>query len=104
MFLGAVNARDQDRAKTVDFGNIKEVFKLDTGAQCNGSPKTVYDKITKTFAVIFGNLVFSQSESVSCLVGCMRKSMKLTLTLLMGITYPSWDEHPASRWGFLSNA
>ena len=25
--------------ETVDFGNVKEVFKLDTGAQCNGKPK-----------------------------------------------------------------
>ena len=46
MFIGAVNSGDQDWVKTVDFGNVKEVFKLDTGAQCNVLPKTVYDKIT----------------------------------------------------------
>ena len=31
---------DQDGVETVDFGNVKEVFKLDTGAQCNVLPKT----------------------------------------------------------------
>lgn len=46
MFIGAVNSGDQDWVETVDFGNVKEVFKLDTGAQCNVLPKTVYDKIT----------------------------------------------------------
>lgn len=43
MFTGA---GDQDWAERVDFGNVKEVFKRDTGAQCNVLPKTVYDKIT----------------------------------------------------------
>lgn len=46
MFIGAVNSGAQDWVETVDFGNVKEVFKLDTGAQCNVLPKTVYDKIT----------------------------------------------------------
>ena len=32
--------------KTVNIGNVKEVFKLDTGSQCNVSPKPVYVKIT----------------------------------------------------------
>ena len=40
MFIGAVNSGDQDWVETVDFGNVKEVFKLDTGAQCNFLPKT----------------------------------------------------------------
>ena len=40
MFIGAVNSVDQDWVETVDFGNVKEVFKLDTGAQCNVLPKT----------------------------------------------------------------
>lgn len=42
MFIGAVNSG----VETVDFGNVKEVFKLDTGGQGNVLPKTVYDKIT----------------------------------------------------------
>ena len=46
MFIGAVYSGDQDWVETVDFGNVKEVFKLDTGAQCNVLPKAVYDKIT----------------------------------------------------------
>lgn len=46
MFIGAVNVGDQDWLETVGFGNIKEVFKLDSGAQCNVLPKTVYEKIT----------------------------------------------------------
>ncbi|KAL9979645.1 hypothetical protein ACROYT_G017335 [Oculina patagonica] len=46
MFIGSVNSGDQDWVETVDFGSVKEVFKLDTGAQCNVLPKTVYDKIT----------------------------------------------------------
>ena len=46
MFIGAVNSADQHWVETVDFGNVKAVFKLDTGAQCNVFPKTVYDKIT----------------------------------------------------------
>ena len=45
MFIGTVNAGDQDWVETVDFGNVK-VFKLDTGPQCNVLPKTMYDKIT----------------------------------------------------------
>ena len=32
MLISAVNSEDQDWAETVDFGNVKEVFKLDTGA------------------------------------------------------------------------
>ena len=31
MFIGAVNSGDQDWVETVDFGNVKELFKLDTG-------------------------------------------------------------------------
>ena len=31
--------------KTVDSGNVKAVFKLYTGAQCNVKPTPVYDKI-----------------------------------------------------------
>ncbi|KAL9974005.1 hypothetical protein ACROYT_G020533 [Oculina patagonica] len=46
MFIGSINSGDQDWVETVDFGSVKEVFKLDTGAQCNVLPKTVYDKIT----------------------------------------------------------
>ena len=32
MFIGAVNSGAQDWVETVDFGSVKEVFKLDTGA------------------------------------------------------------------------
>ena len=46
LFIGAVNVGYQDWVETVDFENIKEVFKLDTGAQCNALPKSVYEKIT----------------------------------------------------------
>ena len=46
MFIGAVNAGDKDWVETVNFGTVQEVFKLDTGAQCNVLPKAAYDKIT----------------------------------------------------------
>ena len=36
----------KDWTETVDFGNVKIAFKLDTGAQCNVLPKTIYDQIT----------------------------------------------------------
>ena len=49
MFIGAVNAGDKDWLETVNFGTVQEVFKLDTGAQCNVLPKDAYDKITTTF-------------------------------------------------------
>ena len=46
LFIGAVTGGDSDWTQAIDFGNVKEVFKLDTGAQCNVLPKTLYDKIT----------------------------------------------------------
>ena len=46
MFIGAVNAGDKDWVETVNFGTVQEVFKLDTGAQCNVLPKAAYDIIT----------------------------------------------------------
>ena len=46
LFIGAMTGGDQDWIQAIDFGNIEEVFKLDTGAHCNVLPKTLYDKIT----------------------------------------------------------
>ena len=46
MFIGAIIADNKDWVETVSFGNVQELFKLDTGAQCNVLPKTAYDKIT----------------------------------------------------------
>ncbi|PFX19094.1 Retrovirus-related Pol polyprotein [Stylophora pistillata] len=46
MFIGVVNAEDKDWVETAKFGTVQEVFKLDTGAQCNVLPKAAYDKIT----------------------------------------------------------
>ena len=46
MFIGVVSAENKDRVETVSFGNVQELFKLDTGAQCNVLPKAAYDKIT----------------------------------------------------------
>ena len=45
MFIGAVSA-EKDWVETVSFGNVQELLKLDTGAQCNVLPKAAYDKIT----------------------------------------------------------
>ena len=65
MFIGAVTSGDQDWVETVDFGNVKEVFKLDTGAQCNVLPKTVYDKITTM--PLLPSLARLESYSKTCI-------------------------------------
>ena len=45
--IGAVGTNQgKDWTETVDFGNVKIAFKVDTGAQCNVLPKTIYDQIT----------------------------------------------------------
>ena len=46
MFIGAISAENKDWVETVSFGNVQELFKLDTGAQSNVLPKAAYDKIT----------------------------------------------------------
>ncbi|XP_068720826.1 uncharacterized protein [Montipora capricornis] len=46
MFIVAICAENKDWVETVSFGNVQELFKLDTGAQCNVLPKAAYDKIT----------------------------------------------------------
>ena len=65
MFIGAVNSGAQDWMETVDFGSVKEVFKLDTGAQCNVLPKTVYDKITTM--PLLPSLARLESYSKTCI-------------------------------------
>ena len=42
----AISAENKDWVETGSFGNVQELFKLDTGAQCNVLPKAAYDKIT----------------------------------------------------------
>ena len=46
MFIGAISAENKDWAETVSFGNVQELFKLDTGAQCNVLPTAAHDKVT----------------------------------------------------------
>ena len=65
MFIGAVKSGAQDWMETVDFGSVKEVFKLDTGAQCNVLPKTVYDKITTM--PLLPSLARLESYSKTCI-------------------------------------
>ena len=65
MFIGAVNSGTQDWMETEDFGSVKEVFKLDTGAQCNVLPKTVYDKITTM--PLLPSLARLESYSKTCI-------------------------------------
>ena len=46
MFIGAISAENKEWVETISFGNVQELFKLDTGAQYNVLPKAAYDKIT----------------------------------------------------------
>ena len=45
MFIGAISAENKDWVETINFGNVQELFKLDTGAQCNVLRKAAYEKI-----------------------------------------------------------
>ena len=47
-----INSRYQDWVETVDFGSVKEMFKLNTGAQ-NVLPKTVYENNLVLNSVLF---------------------------------------------------
>ena len=40
------DTENKDWVETVSFGNVQELFKIDTRAQCNVLPKAAYDKIT----------------------------------------------------------
>lgn len=63
LFIGVVIWRDQDWVESEVFGNVIEVFKLDTGAQCIGLPKTVYDKITSMPLIPFSGRVRSYQKT-----------------------------------------
>ena len=45
-FIGSLEAGQKDWTETVNFGNLQVKFKLDSGAQCNVLPKSLYDKIS----------------------------------------------------------
>ena len=47
LLAGAISAENKDWVETVSFGNVQELFKLDTGAQCNVLPAAAHDKVTK---------------------------------------------------------
>ena len=46
MVIGAISAENKDWVETFSFGNVQELFKLDTRAQCNVLHEAAYKKIT----------------------------------------------------------
>ena len=45
-FSKTENKKNKDWVETFSFGNVEELYKLETGAQCSVLPRASYDKIT----------------------------------------------------------